>query len=186
MADLIAATLQIMGLTDIAQQRDGQQHPPDSSDDKRNLGGRLGGQTERAQQDEQDADGEGNTASDVAQRISVGGYAVHPLVGCDIHQHRIIKDVAGAVTQSGQNKQHQIGNPAAGKGKQQQTDDTHGKKGRENLFFHSSVVRKRSQKRREYRQNEHRNRSGKSPDARCGRFGNALLGKRAEIDGDGG
>ena len=175
-----------MGLLHVFEQRYRQRSPPQGGDDKGNLGGGLGGEAEWAHQNQQDADDKGDAAADVAQRVAVGGDAVHPLVAGDVDQHRVIEDVAGAVAQTGQHKHQHIGDPAAGEGENQQPGNAQHQKDREHPFFHAAVVGQSSQKGGEDRQNEHSGRGGQSPDARGGRLRDLLFGQRAEEDGDGG
>lgn len=138
--------------------------------------------SERTNQNQQNTDGEWNTTSDIAECVTIRGDAVHSVVRGDIDQHGIIKDVARAVTDSGDYKENHVGNPVSGKGKQQQSNDTDNQKQRKHFFLHSLVVGKRSEKRGKYCQNQDSDRSCQCPDSRSGRSGNVLFCQRTEED----
>ncbi len=163
MPDFIGAVLQAVHLPHVPQQRDGQRRPPNTGQREGNLCSLHRAPAKRAGKDEHNPDHKGDTAADIAPGIPGCGNLVKPVVGGNVGQHRVIKDVARRVPQPRGNEKPQVCHRAAGQAQPRHAEQPKGKRAAEQLFLHAAVVGERPQHGGQRRKKQHRRRRHRRP-----------------------
>ena len=111
-AHRVAYALAAGSLAVLFHQRQAANCPPKGGDHKRYDQRRnLADTKDIAAQHRNQAHRKGNYRADITQGIAQGGYSVHFLVGGDLRQHSVIEHDAAVITHSGDDKDHQKGQP---------------------------------------------------------------------------
>ena len=173
-----------MDLADVPDQGDGKEQPPGGGDEERNLetpGGHPG------DEEHGDAGDKGDAGTDVPPGVAVGGHHIHPLVGGDVGEHGIIKDVAGGIPQPGRHKDPEEPEPVGGAGQAHRPQEAQGQGAEEEPPFHPLVVRHRPQDGGKHRQDQDGGRGDQPPQPRGGGgVHSRFLHQLGEKQGDGG
>ena len=88
----------VIVLLDILPIRDGEDEPPNRSQDEAALHNAARAQWQNAGQLEKNEDDERDGTADIAPAESRRGYAVHPFIGRHVHQGAVIKNIRSGKT----------------------------------------------------------------------------------------